>query len=66
MFEALERGTCGLMPGSSIISIYVRIFNEFTNGSKDKAFEHYNKLIPYYNALAQTTEMFNKLEKHYW
>jgi len=63
LFDALERGACGFMPGCATARVYVKMYNEYTYGSKEKAFELYNKFIPFVNMTGQAAEMFVKLEK---
>lgn len=63
IFDALERGACGFMPGCAITKVYLSIFNEYMNGEKNKAFDLYNKFIPFINLTGQNAEMFIKLEK---
>jgi len=49
LYEALDRGAVGVMPGCSIVAVYAKIVREFLNGSKDRAFALYNRLVPYLN-----------------
>lgn len=50
LYEALDRGAVGVMPGCSMVGVYERIVREFLQGSKDTAFDLYNRLVPYLNA----------------
>ena len=45
-YEHLIRGICGLMPGCAVVELFVEIFNEFDDGKKEKAFEHFKELLP--------------------
>lgn len=63
IFDSLERGACGFMPGCATASVYVKIYNEYVSGSKEKAFELFNKFVPFVNFTGQAAEMFVKLEK---
>jgi len=47
MYEALERGAAGIMPSASFVAVYVKFYREFSEGSKEKAFELYTKVLPY-------------------
>lgn len=49
MYEALDRGAVGVMPGCSMVGVYARIVREFLQGAKDRAFDLYNRLVPYLN-----------------
>lgn len=63
MYDMLERGAMGHMPGSSMARPYVEIYRTYTNGDKEKAFELFNKFLPVLNLITQSAEMFVQFEK---
>lgn len=63
MIDALNRGALGLMPGCSMVNVYVDIYNEFVNGSREQAIAMFNHLLPVINLCSQTAETLIKYEK---
>lgn len=63
LIDGLERGVDGTMPGSSLVDIYVKVFNSFKRGDIEKAYEIFNKYIPLLNFMHQSVEMIIKVEK---
>lgn len=61
--EALDRGAIGVMPGSSLFDIYVKIYKDYSNGNRGKAIELHNKLLPFLNFAKQVPEMLFYYEK---
>ena len=63
MFDALERGAAGVMPGSAIVRPFVEIYRSYTDGDKEKAFRLFNHLLPILNVTTQSAEMYVACEK---
>ncbi|MCL6613011.1 MAG: dihydrodipicolinate synthase family protein [Firmicutes bacterium] len=63
LYEALERGAIGVMPGCAWVEIYQKIIMLYSSGEKDKAFTLYNRLVPFLNFIGQSGEMFVRFEK---
>lgn len=62
-YEHLVRDCCGLMPGCSVVELFVEIFNEFKQGNRKKAFELYKELLPLLILQGQAAELFIACEK---
>jgi len=63
LFDGLERGVKGVLPGCSLTEIYVKIFKSYMSGDKDKAYEIYLDIVPLLNFIFQSVEMIIKCEK---
>lgn len=63
LLDGLERGVSGVVPGCSLTEIYVKIFNNYISGNKDKAYKIYLDLVPTLNFIFQSVEMIIKCEK---
>ncbi|MFC4597684.1 dihydrodipicolinate synthase family protein [Cohnella hongkongensis] len=63
MIDALQRGAYGLMPGCSMVRVYVEIYNEFVHGSREKAADMFDRLLPVINMFSQTAETLIRYEK---
>jgi len=63
MYDLLERGAMGHMPGSSMARPYIEIYQAYVNGDKEKAFDLFNKFLPVLNLVTQSAEMFIQFEK---
>ena len=63
MFDLLERGAMGHMPGSSMARPYVDIYQAYVNGKKEKAFDMFNQFLPVLNLVTQSAETFVQFEK---
>lgn len=63
MYDLLERGAMGHMPGSSMARPYVEIYRAYVNGEKEIAFDLFNKFLPVLNLITQSAEMFIQFEK---
>jgi dihydrodipicolinate synthase/N-acetylneuraminate lyase len=63
LYDSLERGATGLMPGVSMLRPYLDIYEAFASGRKAEAFSMFNKFLPVLNAISQSAEMFVKFEK---
>lgn len=64
LFEALERGASGVMPGCSIADRFVRVCGSFTAGDRGDAFAEHNHHLPYLLFVDQSAEFFLAAEKH--
>ncbi len=63
MIEAFDRGAIGVMPGSALAEIYIKIYREFFAGRRDEAIRYHNAILPLYNHIRQNVEMVNLFEK---
>ncbi|WP_309119897.1 dihydrodipicolinate synthase family protein [Paenibacillus sp.] len=63
LFDALERGAAGLMPGTAMLKPYMDIYTAYREGNKELAFERFNAFLPVLNLTAQGAEMFTRFEK---
>lgn len=63
MIDALQRGALGLMPGCSMVRVYLDIYQDFVNGSLASAIAKFEKLLPIINLCSQTAETLIKYEK---
>ncbi|XID91239.1 dihydrodipicolinate synthase family protein [Paenibacillaceae bacterium WGS1546] len=63
MIDALRRGAVGLMPGCSMVRVYVEIYNEYVHGSRERATEMFDRLLPVINMFSQTAETLIRYEK---
>jgi len=63
MYDALERGAVGLMPGAAMVKPYLDIYEAYRSGDKAKAFARFNAFLPVLNVTAQGAEMFTRFEK---
>jgi 4-hydroxy-tetrahydrodipicolinate synthase len=58
MREALERGALGIMPGCSRVGAYKKIYDEYAYGSKEKAFELFDRFLSYLRVFHGQFELF--------
>ena len=63
LIEAMDRGAVGAMPGCSMFDVYTKIYNEYTSGSREKAIEIHNALLPMLNHIRQNVEQIIFFEK---
>lgn len=61
-YEHLIRGVCGLMPGCSLLEIFINIYNKFSE-NKVEAFKQYEELLPLLNIQSQAAEVYIACEK---
>lgn len=62
-YDAMERGAIGFMPGCAMAKLYVQFYNEYVDGSKEKAFEICSSYTPLVLSIVQSAEIFLKFEK---
>ena len=63
LMEGLRRGAVGVMPGSSMIEVYGKIYALFKQGRYDDAVAIHDELLPLLNCIRQSTEELIKAEK---
>ncbi len=63
MIDALLRGAVGVMPGSSLVDVYTKIYNHYILNEIEAAVELHGKLVPLINYIFQSIEMIIKWEK---
>ena len=63
MYDSLERGAVGMMPGAAMVAPYLAIYDAFVRGDKDNAFRLFNDLLPVLNHTTQAAELFVQFEK---
>lgn len=61
--EAFDRGAVGAMPGCSMFDVYLKMYNSYVNGDREKAIEIHNQLLPMLNHIRQNVEMIIYYEK---
>lgn len=63
MIDTLHRGAQGIMPGCSMVKVYLDIYNEFVSGSREKAIAMFEKLLPIINLCSQSASTLITYEK---
>jgi 2-keto-3-deoxy-L-arabinonate dehydratase len=63
LFDCLERGATGVMPGSSLLRVYRTIVDRYRGGDREGAFALFNELVPYLNVVGLSAERFIHFEK---
>jgi len=63
MIEALDRGACGVMPGSAFVGLYRRIYDAYRRGDRERARDLHNVFVPLLNHLRQSAPMLLHYEK---
>lgn len=62
--ECFDRGAIGAMPGASMFDLYLKIYDEYMAGDRDKAKKlHGEFLLPMLNHIRQNVEMIILYEK---
>ncbi|RED57465.1 dihydrodipicolinate synthase family protein [Cohnella phaseoli] len=63
MYDSLERGAVGMMPGAAMVVPYLAVYEAFMRGDKTTAFRLFNDLLPVLNHTTQAAELFVQFEK---
>jgi len=63
MIEALDRGATGVLPGSSMCSVYAEIYDRYTAGDREGALALHDELVPMLSHLRQSAPMLIHYEK---
>ena len=63
LVDALERGACGVQPGSSFVEIYQRIWDAWTAGDRTTAGKLHAALVPYLAYWMQDVRIVVQVEK---
>jgi dihydrodipicolinate synthase/N-acetylneuraminate lyase len=63
LFDCLQRGATGVMPGSSLLKVYRTLLDLHAAGEQEAAFALYNQLVPYLNIVGLSAERFIHFEK---
>jgi dihydrodipicolinate synthase/N-acetylneuraminate lyase len=63
LFDCFQRGATGVMPGSSLLTVYRALVDRYAAGEHDAAFALYNELVPYLNIVGLSAERFIHYEK---
>ena len=62
--ECFDRGAIGAMPGCSMFDLYLKLYEEYTRGDRERAQETHSSLIlPILNHIRQNVEMIILYEK---
>lgn len=63
MLENFDRGARGVLPGCSMYDVYLKIYNHYLEGNREKAFEIHSDLLAILNHIRQNVEMIIRFEK---
>lgn len=63
MIEAMDRGAVGVIPGSSISDVYLKIYEHHRRGDRSEAVTIHDDLLPLLMHTVQDIEMFIHYEK---
>lgn len=63
MIEAFDRGATGVIPGSSLFDIYLKIYREYHAGAREQARALHDRLVPFLNHVRQEPPMLVHYEK---
>lgn len=63
MLETFDRGAVGAMPGGSMASLYIKVYDAYMSGDRENAVKYHGKLLPILNHIRQNVEMIIHYEK---
>ncbi|MEI6053212.1 MAG: dihydrodipicolinate synthase family protein, partial [Opitutaceae bacterium] len=63
MIEGFDRGARGVLPGCSMYDVYLKIYDNYLLGNREKVFEIHNDLNAMLNHIRQNVEMIIRYEK---
>lgn len=61
--DALRRGAVGVQPGCSFVSLYQRVWSDWTSGARDDALALHTRMLPYVSYWMQNVELIIASEK---